>query len=167
MPNLEYSKKARRKKLTKTWQSKEWKDKKKAFIGERGCSWCGSQEYLTVHHPFRNGYGPEIYMDFYLSKCVILCRRCHAALHKGLVLCQCKKHYRPFDAEECFTCYSTKYPEVLKKVKQYKEDQKEKQKVYRKKKYQEQKKKQDEWNKVHPKPKPQRKKVINTNKTNK
>ena len=132
MVDLERQISNRKKKLRKTWSGKEWQEKRKAFINGRGCLWCGSKEYLTVHHPYRSSYGKELYLDFYLSKCVILCRRCHSALHAGKVLCECKEHYRPFDADECFTCYSKKYPEVLEKVKLAKEAIKAKQKAYRK-----------------------------------
>jgi len=135
----------RRKRLQKTWSTKEWKEKRAAFIGDRGCSWCGSKEYLTVHHPFRNGYGKELYLDFFLSQCVVLCRRCHSALHAGKVLCVCKKHYKPFDAEMCFTCYASKYPEVLEKVEIAKEQKKRKDKEYRHKQYL----KQKQWKKDH------------------
>ena len=131
----------RKKKLQKTWSGKEWKEKRLAFINGRGCSWCGSKEYLTVHHPLRNSYGKELYLDFYLSQCVVLCRRCHSALHAGKVLCACKEHYRPFDAEMCFTCYTKKFPEILEKVKFDKEQKQKEQKAYRRKKYIESKEK--------------------------
>ena len=157
LPNLHHAVKTRRKKLNKTWQSKEWKEKRLAFINGRGCSWCGSKEYLTVHHPYRSAYGKDLYIDFYLSGCVVLCRKCHSALHVGKTLCECKKHYRPFDADMCFPCYCIKFPEALEKVKAYKEAQKASQKAYRKKRYQESKKKQLEWRKDHPLPK--RKKI--------
>ena len=125
----------RKKKLQKTWAGKLWKEKRLEFIGDRGCSWCGSKEYLTVHHPYRNSYGSELYMDFYLSQCVVLCRRCHSALHAGKVLCECREHYRPFDAQECFVCYASKYPEVLEKVEIDKIKKKKADKLYRHNKY--------------------------------
>ena len=129
MVDLEKRTKKRRERLRDTWSSKEWKEKRLAFIGTQGCSWCGSREYLTVHHPYRNGYGKELYMDFYLSQCVVLCRRCHAALHAGKELCSCKQGYKPFDADTCFTCYSKKHPEILEKVQLHKQVMKDKKKA--------------------------------------
>lgn len=140
MPDLNHSINTRKKKLAKIWSGKEWKEARLKFINGRGCAWCGSKEYLTVHHPYRSSYGKELYLDFYLSKCVVLCRKCHSALHAGKVLCSCKRGYKPFDADECFNCYSEKYPEVLEKVKLAKEEKKRQEKLRRKKAYQKAKK---------------------------
>lgn len=35
----------------KPWQKKDWREKRKKILKERGaCEWCGSEEYLTTHH---------------------------------------------------------------------------------------------------------------------
>lgn len=109
----------RRKNLKKKWTGKEWKIARETFIQERGgkCEWCGSTERLTVHHPQRNGYGDQVYLNFYLSGCVLLCSRCHAALHAGKVLCEREhadgeKHYRWHDAEMCSYCFLQEHPEI-------------------------------------------------------
>jgi len=122
----------RRKKLNRLWNSKEHKERVKAFIADRPCQWCGSMEYRTAHHPYRSSYGEDIYTDLELSQCMVLCRRCHMALHKGLKLCPiCKKHYAPFERDMCFHCYCEKYPEVMEKVNSSKEKRKEDQKKAR------------------------------------
>ena len=47
------------------------------------------------------------YMDF--ENVVILCRRCHFALHKGKVLCsRCKIHYHNPRYQMCFECNKVK-----------------------------------------------------------
>ncbi len=109
----------RRKNLKKKWGGKEWKIAREKFIQERGakCEWCKGTERLTVHHPQRNGYGDQVYLDFYLSGCVLLCSRCHAAIHAGRVLCEREhadgeKHYRWHDAEMCSYCFLQEHPEI-------------------------------------------------------
>lgn len=114
--------KTRRNNLNKTWQSKAWKEARSGFIVSHGgkCEWCGSPEHLTVHHPQRNSYGPEVYLNFALSECILLCRSCHAGLHAGRVLCERehedgKNHYRWHDAEMCSYCYLKEHPEIKDK----------------------------------------------------
>ena len=136
----------RRAKLKKIWTSKEWKTKVKEFIGDRPCQWCGSLEYRTAHHPYRSSYGESVYLDLYLSQCMVLCRRCHTALHKGLNLCPvCKNRYKPVEAEYCFLCYCAAYPEVKEKHEQAKAEKKRIQKELR----QQQAAKVKEWKKNH------------------
>ena len=109
----------RRKKLKKTWTGKLWKAKRLEFIKlHKGkCDWCGSTVTLTVHHPMRDAYGEEAYMDFYLSGCVLLCSKCHKATHVGKVLCDNvhedgENHYKWHDALECGVCYNKAHPEI-------------------------------------------------------
>ena len=87
------------------------------------CSWCGSTQSLTVHHPSRNEYGSAAYMDFYLSGCVLLCRRCHQATHVGKVLCaneheDGENHYKWHDSEYCSYCFFKLHPEYKEKKEQ-------------------------------------------------
>ena len=114
----------RRKNLKKKWTGKEWKLAREKFIQERGgkCEWCGSTDKLTVHHPMRNGYGDQVYLNFYLSGCVLLCSKCHAAIHAGLVLCERdhadgESHYRWHDAEMCSYCFLKIHPELKEQKK--------------------------------------------------
>lgn len=126
-PDLAHAVSTRRKNLKKKWTGKVWKEKRLAFIKNRGgkCEWCGSTDRLTVHHPQRNSYGNEVYMDFFLSGCVLLCARCHAALHAGRVLCEREhedgeNHYRWHDAEMCSYCFLRENPEIVEKSKESK-----------------------------------------------
>jgi len=113
----------RKKKLSKIWTTKEWKEKKTEFIKGKVCSWCGTTEKLLPHHPYMNSLKDGTYMDFYLSGCIVLCTRCHFALHHGKKLCpKCKEHYCSFDAEMCYPCYTKEHPEI-ELVKQKKKEE--------------------------------------------
>ena len=121
----------RRKKLKKTWTGKVWKAKRLEFIKlHKGkCDWCGSTVTLTVHHPMRDAYGEDAYMDFYLSGCVLLCSSCHKATHVGKVLCtnvheDGENHYKWHDALECGVCYHKLHPEIKENVQKKKDDAK-------------------------------------------
>ena len=123
----------RRKNLKKKWGGKEWKVKRLAFIDSRGgkCEWCESKERLTVHHPQRNSYGTSAYMDFFLSGCILLCSRCHAALHAGRVICEREHddkevHYRWHDAEMCSYCFLKLHPELKEQKKRDRNKQRRK-----------------------------------------
>jgi hypothetical protein len=111
--------KNRRKKLKKKWTGKEWQEKRLEFIKKHNgkCEWCGSTSRLNVHHPYRNGYGEQVYMDFYLSQCVLLCNKCHTAVHVGKVLCtnqhdDLENHYMWHDADMCGYCFLKAHPEI-------------------------------------------------------
>lgn len=143
----------RRKNLKKKWTGALWKAKRLEFIERNGgkCAWCGSIEYLTVHHPSRNEYGTDAYMDFYLSGCVLLCRRCHQATHVGKVLCTNEhtdgvSHYRWHDAEMCTVCFLALHPEIKIERELKKQALKDAAKRYR----QEQAAKVKAWKKAHP-----------------
>jgi hypothetical protein len=103
----------RRKKLSKIWASPEWKEKKAEFIKGKVCSWCGTTEKLLPHHPYIKSLSDGTYLNLYLSGCVVLCTKCHYALHHGRKLCpKCKKGYCPFDTEMCYDCYKKEHPEI-------------------------------------------------------
>lgn len=130
---------SRRKSLKKTWTGKAWKEARAGFIKSRGgtCEWCKSRERLTVHHPQRNSYGPEIYMDFALSECILLCARCHAALHAGRVICEREHddgeiHYRWHDAEMCGFCFLKLHPEIKIAAEKAKKEKQKRQREARK-----------------------------------
>lgn len=154
----------RRNNLKKKWTGKAWKEKRLAFIKTRGgaCEWCGSSERLTVHHPQRNAYGDEVYMDFYLSGCVLLCSRCHAAIHAGMVLCEYQegvfhvdgnKHYRWHDAEMCGFCFIKVHPEVKIAAEKAKKEKLKRAREARKR----QAAKAKQWKKDHPLPQKEKK----------
>jgi hypothetical protein len=89
----------------KTWNSKAWIRARNAFLNGKSCAWCGKRFDLIAHHPTLDHYGTPEYIDPYLSRCVVLCRRSHLALHKGMKLCPvCKERYCPVDAESCYEC---------------------------------------------------------------
>jgi hypothetical protein len=112
----------RKAKNRKLWTSARWRKKRKEYINACGghCSWCGSTEYLVVHHPFLESYEDnEVYLNFYLSGCIVLCRRCHFAVHKGLVLCpRCKKNYCSPRYEHCYSCLDTNTKTVIEERKE-------------------------------------------------
>jgi len=144
---------SRRKNLKKKWTGKEWKLAREGFIRDSGgrCQWCGKTDHLTVHHPQRNSYGDTVYLDFYLSGCILLCRECHAAVHAGRVLCtrehvDGENHYRWHDAEMCGYCFLRDHPEIKELRKAEKERKKEVAKAMRKK----QNEKAKEWKAAHP-----------------
>jgi hypothetical protein len=127
IPDLVAAVKTRRKNLKKKWTGKKWKEARLGFIRNRGgkCEWCGSDKNLTVHHPMRNSYGDDTYMDFYLSGCILLCSKCHTAVHVGRVLCDRvhedgENHYKWHDAEMCSYCFLKENPEILEKSKENK-----------------------------------------------
>jgi len=115
----------RRKKLQKVYASKEWKKGAKEFVSGRKCEWCGAEEKLLPHHPYLESYKDGSYLDLFLSGCIVLCNRCHFALHKGLVLCRkCKQHYHLSGAECCRSCFMLAHPEIVAAREKRKEDAK-------------------------------------------
>ena len=127
----------------KTWNSKQWIHARNAFLNGKSCAWCGVRFNLIAHHPTLDHYGTPEYIDPYLSKCMVLCRRCHHALHKGMKLCPvCKKNYCPVDADSCYDCL----PEHMK----FEIEQKKRDRDRLKKKLQDrQKQKAREWKEAH------------------
>ena len=158
IPNLEVSKKKRRSKLRKIWQTKEWRDAVKKYIQEHGgkCQWCGKTDALTVHHLYRSAYGMDIYIQLSPSQNIILCRSCHFQLHRGKDRCKCGK-YKPMEVEKCWDCLCDETPELKEKMKYVKEQKRKEQKEFRRQQYLKAKK----WKKDHPNTK-----KLNTNKTN-
>jgi len=108
--------KNRRTTKKKIWQTKEWKEGVKNFVKGKSCEWCGTTEKLLPHHPYANTKDID-YLDLYLSSCIVLCNRCHFALHKGLILCsKCRTHYHRIGADVCYSCYLQSNPELLEKI---------------------------------------------------
>lgn len=89
---------------SKYWQLTEWRKRRKDFIKDKKCEWCGSTEKLCIHHPqARGSLSDEVYTSF--EGCITLCKRCHFAFHKGLHLCPvCKKNYAKRGYSQCFGC---------------------------------------------------------------
>ena len=68
---------------------KEWlMERRKIFFSGKKCSLCDATNFLQLHHPDRDQKKDhkiwswsEKRRDMELSKCVILCKKCHIELH--------------------------------------------------------------------------------------
>jgi uncharacterized Zn finger protein (UPF0148 family) len=59
-------------------------------------------------------YKDGTYGDLWLSACMVLCNRCHYALHKGLILCPtCGIRYTLVGSDSCRTCFDATHPEIV------------------------------------------------------
>ncbi|MBN1794251.1 MAG: hypothetical protein JW844_04745 [Candidatus Omnitrophica bacterium] len=98
----------KRKELHNLWNRKEWKEKRDEFIKARGgkCEWCGSSLFLTVHHLDESTYDKkDQYVDLKEQENIVLCRKCHFAIHHNLELCHiCRKKYHKANYLSCFNC---------------------------------------------------------------
>jgi len=94
----------RKRELQAIWNSKEWEERKLVFLHGKSCQWCGSTTDLVPHHPDESLYkSREKYFD--LSRCIVLCKRCHFALHHGRILCpNCHERYMPVGRDCCWNC---------------------------------------------------------------
>jgi len=111
--------------MSKPWQLSRWEKRRKEFIKGKSCEWCGSRETLAIHHPQeRNSLTEAKYLSF--EGTIILCKRCHFALHKGMVLCKgCKKKYHDsVRYTMCFDCFS-RTQDGKRRIEEWKERQKE------------------------------------------
>lgn len=107
---------SRKKNLRKIWRTPEWKKGVKDFVAGKKCQWCGSTNRLTAHHPYYQS-ADSVYLDLYLSGCLVLCNRCHFAIHKGLQLCpDCGQHYMRLGAGTCYNCFVLNNPEVAERI---------------------------------------------------
>ncbi len=48
--NKRLKNRSKKKSSTKPWQTKAWKQQRAVLIKNASCEWCGSKEFLTVHH---------------------------------------------------------------------------------------------------------------------
>ena len=98
--------KNRRKKLKKTWETDDWKTAKEEFVRGRVCDWCGSEESLVPHHPRIEAYRDlKSYLDFQMAGCLVLCQRCHWAVHHARKICPlCRRAYLPNQYDCCWDC---------------------------------------------------------------
>lgn len=139
--------KNRRKKLNSIYKSKEWRNAVKEFTSGKTCEWCGSTERLTAHHPYRESYKDGTYTDLHLSACVVLCNRCHYAVHHNLLLCGiCSKRYHRVGADMCRDCFNERHPEIVKE----KERRLEEAKALKKRLRDEEKARVKKWKAEHP-----------------
>lgn len=146
-PDLNKAISTRRKNLNKIYNSKEWKNNVKEFTTGKTCEWCGSTEKLTAHHPYRESYKNGDYIDLHLSACVVLCFRCHYAVHHNLLLCGvCGKKYHRVGADMCRDCFNKLHPEIVEAKKKKEEEFKSLKKRLR----DEEKERVKQWKKEHP-----------------
>jgi len=123
-----------KKKNNATWKSKEWKEKRAAFLTGTVCIWC-KKPAQTPHHPTDEYYGKPGYIDLHLSGCMPMCNWCHRAVHRGLVLCpKCCEHYMGALKEMCKYCDpEIKAREEAREIRQI--QVRKAQRVYRQTKY--------------------------------
>lgn len=121
--------KTRRKKKSKVYSSKQWKEKVKEFVKGKRCEWCGSTEKLLAHHPYRDT--PDaIYEDLYLSGCIVLCNTCHFMFHRRhkRKCPACLENWMDLDVDICYSCHLKANPDLKQKI----QDRKEKREADRK-----------------------------------
>ena len=90
----------------KIWQLASWRKRAIEFKKGKSCEWCGKTKDLSIHHPQKkDSLSNEKYESF--EGTMILCRSCHFAWHKGLILCsKCKKRYHKRKYDYCYSCFS-------------------------------------------------------------
>jgi hypothetical protein len=86
-----------------------WRKRRAKFLEGKRCEWCGSDENLVIHHPQpSNSLTNSQYESF--EGTMVLCKKCHFQLHRGLVICRvCKKRYHKPRYDSCWECF-TKTP---------------------------------------------------------
>lgn len=66
------------------------------------------------HHPYLESYKDGTYANLYLSGCMVVCNRCHYAIHHGMVLCKrCGTRYHGVGADMCKSCWLELHPEIV------------------------------------------------------
>jgi len=104
--------------MNATWNSKEWKRNKEAFLKVNPfCLWHGSSVKATVpHHTQRRSLSEKSYVS--LKGCIPLCQKCHYAAKKRMKLCPvCKTHYfKPRrNRKMCWECFTkTSFGQAVK-----------------------------------------------------
>lgn len=102
------------------------------FERKKPCEWCGTKISTLPHHPYIESYSDGTYTDLYLSGCMVLCIRCHYAVHHGLLLCKrCGSRYHGVGADMCKSCWLELHPEMVEARWKKKEDMKALQKKLR------------------------------------
>ena len=85
------------------WQTAEWKERKKKFLGTiTKCSWCGSIKGPFIpHHYIKYPTHYRKYLEF--EDVVAICKKCHFLYEtQGLTPClTCGKYTRFIHYEDC------------------------------------------------------------------
>ena len=117
-----------------------WYERKKP------CSWCGSKISTLPHHPYSESYKNGTYTNLQMSGCVVVCNRCHYAIHHGLLLCKrCHTRYHGVGADFCKSCWLELHPEIVKA----RADAQEKQRLLKKRLRDEEKARVKKWKLEH------------------
>jgi len=99
---------------------KAWKDRVAEIITpETRCHICGGASVLQIHHESRDAYKAE---NFHLYENLspllpfkIICKKCHFAYHRGMILCKvCGERYHSRAYESCFPCSGKESTEIFK-----------------------------------------------------
>lgn len=99
---------------SKVWQLSKWKKKRLEFIKNKSCEWCDSREFLVIHHPQEKNSLTDLEYESFEGT-IILCKRCHFALHRGWHLCPvCKKRYARLFYGQCSRCHKKEQKEQRK-----------------------------------------------------
>lgn len=111
--------------MTKLYQTKRWKDARKAFIEGNTCDWNQSHEGSLVldHLTYLNQDGSSMTDEQLLNferlhlegGLLVLCRRCAFARRNNKVLCEvCGDNYHGKRFEMCFNCLRKQNPDEYK-----------------------------------------------------
>jgi len=133
-----------RSKLSAIWDSQEWKDFVKFHTERIGkCEMCQKKEgdiainkdgneyvvHLTVDHPFRWAYkSKELYLNYELSMCRVVCRTCNSAFERHADICpECLANYKADTQPLCNDCLFKRYPAAKELYEKGQADQKARQ----------------------------------------
>ena len=111
--------------MTKLYQTKRWKDARKAFIKGQSCNWNPLHEGILVldHTTYTNQDGSSMTDDQLLNferlylegGLLVLCKRCAFARRYNKVLCnKCGINYHGKRYDQCFNCLKNENPEAFK-----------------------------------------------------
>jgi hypothetical protein len=124
---------------------------------KKPCEWCGTKVNTLVHHGYLESYKDGSYLDLNMVGCVVLCGRCHYAIHNDLELCKCGKYTRRGNGM-CRACFDKAHPDIRKAKDKKIADGKALQKRLR----DEEKERVKQYKLDHPKPKRARKAPVAT-----
>ena len=111
--------------MTKLYQTKRWKDARKAFIEGKSCNWNPNHEGPLVldHLSYINPDGSSMTDDQLLEfdklyengTLLVLCRRCASARRHNKILCDvCGQNYHGKKFNMCFDCLRKQNPDDYK-----------------------------------------------------
>jgi len=140
--------KNRRKTMSKTWKTKQWKEDSKLYCEGKSCEWCGhkngdvwinektGKEYIThliPHHPYQDTKD-GVYSDLELCGCIVVCTKCHFMYHRRhKKLCPvCHIGWRHLDTDMCHECWKRANPDIVKQREIVRETNEQKDREFKK-----------------------------------